>query len=174
MISLAFCSILALNSSTANEKNVAELSLAEFNRQKIVARFTTRESWEDHVKALLGEKFQLVKAFETDDYFFLVLRDEGAFVICDLPRKATSHRPSFESFINLADGSDPVIGWNEVHRDYDKVNIHDEIKRENQDGGWAGSNYYHGTLLPVRAGVVTEDVVVHFPTVNLEVELNVK
>jgi len=174
MISLVFCSILALNSSTADEKNVAELSLAEFNRQKIAARFTTKESWENHVKVLLGEKFQLVKAFETDDYFFLVLRDEGAFVICDLPRKATSHRPSFESLINLADGSDPVIGWNEAQRHYDKVKIHDEIKLKNQHGGWVGNNYYHGTLLPVRAGVVTEDVVVHFPTVNLKVELKLK
>lgn len=126
------------------------------------------------MKALLGEKFQLVKAIETGDYFFLVLRDEGAFVICDFPRKTTSHRPSFESLITLADGSDPVIGWSETRRDYDKIKIHDEIRRENQNGDWVGSNYYHGTLLPVRAGVVTEDVIVRFPSLNLKLELGVK
>lgn len=126
------------------------------------------------MKALLGGKFHLVKAFETDEYFFLVLRDEGAFVICDFPRKTTSHRPSFESLIELADGSDPVIGWSEARRDYEDVKLYDEIRRENQNGGWAGSYYYHGTLLPVRAGVVTGDVVVHFPTVNLRVALDAK
>jgi hypothetical protein len=116
----------------------------------------------------------MVKALETDEYFLLVLRDEGAFVICDLQRKSKSHRPSFESLITLTDGSDPVIGWEDARRRYEKVNLHDEIRRENQNGGWVASNYYHGILLPVRAGVLTEDVVVHFPTVNLKVGLNAK
>ncbi len=134
------------------------------------AKFETLASWKTHVAHLVGKRFSVVKEFETEDSFFLILRDPGAFLICDLPRGGRTDRPSFESVLRLTDGSDPVIGWEEARRAYEGVRLYDEIRTIHK-GVEMGKRYYHGELLPVRSGILTEEVIVIFRTLNLRVPL---
>jgi len=135
------------------------------------ARFETLEAWKTHVTNLVGNRFSVVNEIETEDFFFLILRDPGAFLICDLPRGDQADRPSFESVLRLADGSDPVIGWQDARRAYKNVRVYDSIETIREDGRKSSERYYHGELLPVRSGILTEEVIVIFRTLDLKIAL---
>lgn len=170
-LAILLLSILAYPASTTEKAGPAPGSLEEYNSGIIRSRYETFESWKTHVTGFLGHRFQVVKELQTEDYFFIVLRDEGAFIICDLPRKANLHRPSFESLVKKVDGSDPVVGWEEAKQHYDSIELFDEIGRKNGNGGWVSSYYYHGTLLHVQKDTETGDVIIKFPTLKLELRL---